>query len=105
MLHKNIPYRRYQESKHKKEAVERLKEIDNWTQYNNPFWLGGRKWWYNESARIPMWEREEYIGFWATTPQPCSCMGCGNQRKYEGETRQEIFSYLEMQEELKEIFY
>ena len=30
------------------------------------------------------------MGILNTTPQRCSCLGCGNERKYEGETRQEL---------------
>jgi len=29
------------------------------------------------------------LGVLVDTPHPCSCRGCGNQRKREGETRQE----------------
>ena len=29
------------------------------------------------------------IGMWAANMKPCSCHGCGNRRRYEGETRQE----------------
>ena len=32
------------------------------------------------------------IGMYASTAKPCSCYGCGNQRKYEGRTRQELIA-------------
>lgn len=43
-------------------------------------------------------ERER--GFVANTPHPCSCMGCGNQRKHCGPTRQEIKHELRDQESI-----
>ncbi len=37
------------------------------------------------------WPGEERIGFYADTPQPCSCYMCGNPRYHFGElTRQEM---------------
>jgi hypothetical protein len=46
---------------------------------------------------------ERQIGRLYQTPTPCSCLMCGNRRKWEGITRQEKISILEMQEELEEI--
>lgn len=39
------------------------------------------------------------LGKVVTTPQVCSCWGCGNQRFIEGETRQEIISRLRLNDE------
>jgi len=30
------------------------------------------------------------LGILNNTPKNCSCIGCGNERKYDGETRQEL---------------
>jgi len=37
-----------------------------------------------------------------TTRVPCSCSGCGNQRKWEGMTRGEIIAYLNEQDQINE---
>ena len=43
------------------------------------------------------------IGFVCTTPAPCSCLLCGNRRRYEGETRQEKFARLEMMAQIENV--
>lgn len=42
---------------------------------------------------------DRLIGMRARTRQPCSCLGCGNRRRSEGKTRQEIFADFETQDE------
>lgn len=39
------------------------------------------------------------LGKVVTTPHPCSCRSCGNQRKWEGETRQEQIARINEQED------
>ena len=41
------------------------------------------------------------IGIVCATPQLCSCLCCGNRRRYEGETKQELLSEIEMHEQLE----
>lgn len=36
-----------------------------------------------------------YIGMAINTPAPCSCLGCGNDRQYEGMTRKEKISVID----------
>lgn len=79
MLHKNIPYRRHQDLRHKKEAKRRF--FDWWGKNPDPV----------------------LVGIYATTPHPCSCLGCGNERKYSGVTLDEIRNYLDLKDELEEI--
>jgi len=78
LLHKNFPYRRHQEWKHKQEARNRWFK---WFGYDMP---------------------DKMVGILSTTPQVCSCWMRGNKRDREKDTRQEIASYLEMKEELAE---
>lgn len=66
MLHKNIPYRRHQEFK-KKEWVRR-----KWAD-----WFGND---------MP----DKLVGITARTPHACSAICCGNRRRYEGRTLDEI---------------
>ena len=47
---------------------------------------------------------ERLIGMRARTRQQCSCWSCGNQRRADGKTRQEIAADEEMQEELISIY-
>lgn len=49
------------------------------------------------------WTEDQRLGFLATTPQNCSCRGCGNQRKWEGPTRQERKAELDGEEQIQEI--
>lgn len=44
---------------------------------------------------------QRFIGRHATTPHPCSCRACGNQRKYEGETRQEKRAKLNFDDDMR----
>ncbi len=43
--------------------------------------------WFPYGAEIC--DDRRFIGKWARTPHPCSCMGCGHRRKWEGKTRAE----------------
>jgi len=38
---------------------------------------------------LPESQRQKHYAMIAKTPQMCSCLGCGNERQYEGETLQE----------------
>ena len=61
-----------------------------------------------KKARRNYWGRREMtpaeLGTVARTPQVCSCRGCGNQRKYEGETLQEKRSRLAINEMAGEVY-
>lgn len=37
----------------------------------------------------------KFVGRCARTPHPCSCLGCGNQRRIEGPTRAERLARIE----------
>ena len=101
MLHKNIPYRRHQDSKHKKEAVKRIKTNNSFTQYNNPFW--GSIYWKRQ-APIPLWEDKVYVGIVSKTPQNCSSYCCGNvPRKFGGDSLDEIRNALTAIDSLEEV--
>lgn len=43
------------------------------------------------------------IGKLVHTCQACSCLGCGNQRQYEGLTRAERLNVVDLQQQLKEL--
>ncbi len=79
MLHKNIPYRRHQESKKKKWV---RKKWSDWFGHDMP---------------------DKLVGITAKTPHPCSGICCGNRRKYEGKTLDEIRNELDLKDEIKEI--
>ena len=103
MLHKNIPYRRYQDLKHKKEAVERLKIVDGSFQYNNPFWYGGRIWKSWEKPQLPLWERGDVVGIHSTTPCRHSGFWSGNPRKRNQKTLGEIRNGIDLYDQLEEL--
>ncbi len=44
---------------------------------------------FSGACRFPDFLNERVIGIEATTPHLCSCYECGNQRRFEGPTRQE----------------
>jgi len=46
---------------------------------------------------------DKLVGITARTPHSCSGICCGNRRKYEGETLDEIRSELELQDQLEEL--
>ena len=62
-MYRTMSFRRHQDRKHKIEVKKRV-------------------WWLKEFDPIT-------IGILAETPQRCSCIFCGNRRKYEGKTKQE----------------
>jgi len=78
-MNRTKDFRRHQERKHKREAIERLKE---WSIFDET------------------WQDPRNIGVMATTPQRCSCIGCGGQRKWEGMTLDEKRNYLNLLDEL-----
>jgi hypothetical protein len=43
------------------------------------------------------------VGILATTPHPCSCIGCGHARFWYGETRQEKAVKLDYEQELTDM--
>lgn len=45
----------------------------------------------------------KWIGRVVQTPQLCSCRACGNQRHWEGRTRQEQRGLLNMAEQMEEL--
>lgn len=61
-------------------------------------------WWLNKHNYTDK-EKEVIIGVRATTPQPCSCMGCGNIPREFGVSRQEINNSLNALDSLEEIPY
>mgnify|MGYP006908314638 CR=1 FL=1 len=53
-------------------------------------WVLTAVWGITDPEWIPS---EQMIGIWASTHcKPCSCWGCGNARRAEGPTRQELRS-------------
>ena len=46
-----------------------------------------RNYWCYHYLNNPMSEAQLSVA--TGTPHPCSCLGCGNQRRYDGPTRQE----------------
>lgn len=84
-MNRTRDFRRHQDRKHKKEAIERVKQYDFY-QYNNPFAKG------NIGVLPAPWKDPGFVGRFAVTPHPCSSC-CGNPRRYEGDTRKEILNY------------
>lgn len=80
-MHRTKDYRLHQERKHKRRAKRFFAQH-----------------WRRREAD------ERLIGMRASTRQPCSCWSCGNQRRAEGKTPQEIAADEEMQEELQDVF-
>jgi len=59
------------------------------------------RWFYHDFSTD---DKERAIRYLLHTRKPCSCPGCGNPRRHEGEvTKQELFSLWELQEQLKEL--
>lgn len=56
--------------------------------------------WWLERHSYTEKEKQIIIGIRATTPQSCSCLGCGNFPRKFGVTRQEIKSTLDAIEDL-----
>ena len=79
-MNRTRDFRRHQMWKHKREAMERLKQ---WIVKEDDSWIDDRQ-----------------IGISARTPKMCSYMCCGNHRKYYGRTRQEIWNELDLLDEL-----
>ena len=77
-MNRTRDFRRHQMWKHKREAMECLKQ------------------WTVDTA----WIDNKQIGMSARTPKMCSYACCGNSRRYYGRTRQEIWNELDLLDEI-----
>lgn len=59
-----------------------------------------RNWKKCEVERFDFRDIQRLLGIYRKTRKPCSCLMCGNARKYEGKTRQEKKQILGEEDEL-----
>lgn len=59
-------------------------------------------WGYNRSSWSEREMDPKQLGRVVQNPQTCSCMGCGNGRRYFGQTLSEVCQQLALEEQLRE---